>query len=39
MNSIRERLKKEAWPYAKAHLIQMVRDMAAEFAAGGGKTR
>jgi len=39
MNSIRERLKKEAWPYAKSHLIQMVRNMAAEFAAGDGKAR
>lgn len=39
MNSIQRRLKTDVWPYAKTHLIQMVRNMAAEFAAGGGKAR
>jgi len=39
MNSIQERLKKEAWPYVKSHLIKMLRNMAAEFVAGDGKAR
>ena len=39
MNSIRGPLKTKVWPYAKLHLIQMVRNMAAEFAAGGEKKR
>lgn len=39
MNSIQRRLKTDVWPYAKPHLIQMFRNMAAEFVAGGGKKR
>jgi hypothetical protein len=39
MNSIRGLLKTKVWPYAKSHLIQMVRNMAAEFAAAGEKKR
>jgi hypothetical protein len=39
MNSIRGLLKTKVWPYAKSHLIQMFRNMAAEFAAGGEKKR
>jgi hypothetical protein len=39
MKFIQRRLKRDAWPYAKSHLIQMVRNMAAEFAAGGEKKR
>jgi hypothetical protein len=39
MNSIRGLLKTEVWPYAKSRLIQMFRDMAADFAAGGEKKR
>jgi hypothetical protein len=43
MNSILGRLKTEVWPevwpFAKSHLIRMVRNMAADFAAGGDKAR
>jgi hypothetical protein len=35
LKTIPRRLKRDVWPYAKPHLSQMLRNMAAEFGRGG----